>query len=102
MFEQMCGSPMKGDPCVLCTTEPIPVGMGNQWEVWSLVGAPTAKLPLVHGIKWLMGHDPHIKWGPRVICFPNQCYQNPMWDISWGVSLPGVDLQEVNSLNIET
>lgn len=59
IFEQMDGSPMKGEPCAY-ETELIHLGMGAHWELCSFVIAPTAKYPVILSYKWLAEHDPQI------------------------------------------
>lgn len=100
IFEQMDGSPMKGDPCAY-ETVPVRLGMGDHWELNSFVIAPTAKYPVILNCKWLKRHDPMVCWKDRVLSFKSSSCASHKWDQNWGsfpflegvtVALPLTDL----------
>lgn len=75
MFEQMDGSPIKGEPCTMATV-PALVGMGKHWETRSFMVTSAAKYSVLLRIKWLMERDPHVRWGPHVLCFADQRFKD--------------------------
>lgn len=83
IFEQMDGSPMKGDPCTEMTA-PLLMGLGLHWERRSFVIAPTAKYPVVLGVDWLEDHDPLIHWSKKMLIFQDPPCSAHRWNDEWG------------------
>ncbi|XP_060089070.1 bone morphogenetic protein 7-like [Heteronotia binoei] len=57
IFEQMDGSPMKGEPCST-GTEVCALWVGEHWEPRTFIKVPAVKFQAVLSLEWLADHDP--------------------------------------------